>query len=116
MLRVPERNPDKNPVRVPKILAFLIPEILSDLVLGGRNSSLLPSLLGKREGRREEDAGNACSKPGIRRRKWLDWRECLRDRSIASRKRIRLLMLTTLRSGRCGTLEDPVSSRISGNS
>src|SRR5215469_1219583 len=36
-----------------------VPEILSDLVLGGRNSSLLPSLLGKRGGRREEDAGNA---------------------------------------------------------
>jgi len=45
-------------LRVPKILAFLIPEILSDLVLAGR-SSLLPPLLGKREGRREEDAGNA---------------------------------------------------------
>jgi hypothetical protein len=45
-------------LRVPKILAFLIPEILSDLVLTGR-SSLLPPLLGKRGGRREEDAGNA---------------------------------------------------------
>src|SRR5215469_12906489 len=42
---------------VPKILAFLIPEILSDLVLAGRNSSLLPSLLGKREGRRRRMLG-----------------------------------------------------------
>src|SRR5262252_1209630 len=47
------------PLRVPKILAFLIPEILSEPVLAGRNSSLLPLLLGKREGRREEDARNA---------------------------------------------------------
>src|SRR6266513_5765634 len=46
-------------LRVPKILAFLIPEILSDLVLAGRNSSLLPPQLGKRGGRREEDARNA---------------------------------------------------------
>ena len=50
---------EQRTLRVPKILALLIPEILSDLVLAGRNSSLLPLLLGKRGGRREEDARNA---------------------------------------------------------
>ena len=45
-------------MRVPEILAHLVPEILSDLVLAGANSSLRPPMLGQQAGRKEEDARN----------------------------------------------------------